>query len=185
MALRHLGYCACGKYWVRDLANKRDSEADRDFVWESLLVISVMDLLEHPLIKAYFVENHLGHKDGMCDDLVALRIIQAMQQPIKKGERYLMHRQIPDMFGETTFDGEDIYNVAGFHPFALRLPDRFQVTEELKPEPQKCCVACEESVHMNDCPCHKSNDCDQFHCGHGVCNEGRNVKDPADEKKDV
>lgn len=73
---------------------------------------------------------------------VAYEILRAMQEPIRKGERYLLHRQIPDMYGEAVYEGEEILSVKGFHPFALRLPDKFQTAG--------CNCGCHDPGNTND-----------------------------------
>lgn len=81
-----------------------------------------MSILDNELVKKYFecergcVCKWRGIGDHMCR-----KIVIAMQQPIKKGERYLGL----DMDGAVC--ERNIYpSSENLHPFSLRLPDQFQ-----------------------------------------------------------
>lgn len=42
--------------------------------------------------------------------------------------------------------------------------------EKPKPSPEKCCIACEESQHFENCPCHKPKD--EVECTHNYGSMG-------------
>jgi hypothetical protein len=111
-------------------------------------------LLENPLVKKYFGGHPGKHIDGMCDDLISMRVLDAMCQPIKKGDRIL--------FSDNSDQGniKEEIAVLDYSPWwqicgvRLRLPDEFQKTEcpnlfltcscgmkcehKPAPEPEKC-----------------------------------------------
>lgn len=105
------------------------------------------DLLDNELVRKYFGCGPLtaccGNLDGgMPVEHMSYRILRAMQQPIKKGERYLVGtHQDTDMWGvvEKTWEGTDI---RGWHTAYLRLPDRFQKQEN----PTHVCPEC-RAIH--------------------------------------
>lgn len=87
-----------------------------------------MNLLENELVKKYFGNRHescppgcnYGHEEKM-----AYRILAAMQEPIKNGERCL------NIFGKEPI--EDIWNgemKLDLHAYILRLPSGFQTPEK-------------------------------------------------------
>lgn len=98
-----------------------------------------MNILENELVRKYFgchcppEQNTLAgyHPENCSDKAIALRILQAMQEPIKKGESYLNSANKNDWIrlDDCPIDIED------FHPFGLRLPDQFQSP---KPSTAKC-----------------------------------------------
>ncbi len=95
-----------------------------------------MTLLNNELVLKYFGGHDGKHIDGMCDDLIALRVIQAMQEPIKKGEKYLIWDSI------TSFVKEDeSFSTLGPGVVSLRLPDRFQ---------KRLTMGC---IHGEECAC--------------------------------
>src|SRR6185436_16728548 len=103
-----------------------------------------MRLLKSELVKKYFgyaVDGGLG-----CAEVyplkadIALRVLEAMEQPIKKGEKYLMvQQQTLDPLNVTEYECiGDNFKGSTFHPIALRLPDRFQEQPPAKGcEPEK------------------------------------------------
>lgn len=143
-----------------------------------------MSLLENPLIRKYFWPQDWeltpcdDPRQFCVNDYVAGRILKAMEEPIKKGELTLSLATTDDdkVVANTTWDCND-----GFHPYLLRLPDRFQAVEKkgcqheviecvncAKPFPQsppapaeteKCwCKPDQEtcrSLNVCGCPCHK------------------------------
>jgi hypothetical protein len=83
-----------------------------------------VSLLENELVRRFFgeCEDHLG-----CNrDCMSRHILDAMQQPIKKGERYLFHNG--EKLTEFTVTGAEADEP--FHPLLLRLPDKFQPKQE-------------------------------------------------------
>lgn len=86
----------------------------------------MQNLLENQLVRKYFAcESFGGHKlctkQGYCKQYMAYRIIQAMQEPIKSGEKML----------ELYHDGRVVEEISvgnhnQFHSWFLRLPSQFQ-----------------------------------------------------------
>ena len=81
-----------------------------------------MTLLENELVKTYFgcPPNLRACYHHDCEAEMALRVVQAMEGPIKKGEWIL--QQVCGSVRETTCEVDQ----TGFHGHLLRLPDRFQ-----------------------------------------------------------
>lgn len=98
-------------------------------------------LLDNELIHKYFGCNEVscpsGHPLGW-QECVALRILTAMQEPIKKGDLVLC---FPDIGSETKEPTAWHCDYEKFHPHLMRLPSRFQ--------PKKEC----ESVYWNCTEC--------------------------------
>ena len=87
-----------------------------------------MNILDNELVQKYF-------GDSVPDDYgdMAMRILQAMQEPIKKGERSLVFSGNSFYEVEATEDREPY---GEFHPQQLRLPSEFQPKDEKK---ESCC----------------------------------------------
>jgi hypothetical protein len=79
-----------------------------------------MNLLDNELVKKYF------HDDDV-DDQYGYKILEAMHQPIAKGERYLWINSEGKEAGKVFT--ADVAVFEKYHPFFLRLPDRFQTKE--------------------------------------------------------
>ena len=79
-----------------------------------------MDILDNELVRKYF-ENE--YPEDRTPATTALRILRAMEEPIKKGERLLDLK--PDGYA---VESQWKIHIActEFHPGFLRLPDRFQ-----------------------------------------------------------
>lgn len=91
-----------------------------------------MSLLENELVKKYFGDQPGDITGDYC--IMAYRVLAAMQEPIKKGERYLAFLS-NDLIREYTAD----CNVAGGVLLGhLRLPSRFQTPEKCEHKEQKC-----------------------------------------------
>lgn len=97
-----------------------------------------MKLLENDLVRKYFGDQGdtimlkcCLDRIGSLDERMALRVLNAMEQPIRPGDHYLGY-----WFSENTFkeDVAAIGNIEPYHPEMLRLPDRFQPTP-----PPACC----------------------------------------------
>lgn len=93
-------------------------------------------LLDNELVRKYFgcdirgVQTLCDHFNQQnCHKSMSYRVLQAMQQPIRKGERYLVgtHKD-SDIWRivEKTWEGTEI---KGWHTAYLRLPDVFQKQE--------------------------------------------------------
>lgn len=81
-------------------------------------------LLDHELVRKYFGDDSDNYRSlGPVEDRISARILTAMQEPIRKGERYLKNISHPTDWYVYDNQSTDIF---GFHPYALRLPDRFQ-----------------------------------------------------------
>lgn len=98
-----------------------------------------MTLLDNELVQRYF--GCTGKDDYERASATAFLILQAMQEPIKKGDKYLRIDEINGVY-EMVLDRD--FNFPSFHPFNLRLPDRFQK--------QGCDCKC-HSVHAGLCKC--------------------------------
>lgn len=108
------------------------------------------DLLDNELVRKYF-----GCPANDCREHVpcytveqhmAFRVLHAMQQSIKKGERYLNWSDNDGGFYETMAQGD--HDAENPHWGVLRLPDRFQKKE--------CC----DQYFGGSCPtCHSVHSC--------------------------
>jgi len=100
-----------------------------------------MNILDNETVRKYFgchpQHNHWGEFGAKCRNEQAMAILEAMHQPLRKGERYLNQANRTDwiLIEDCPKDIND------WHPFALRLPDKFQ--EQGK----------EEHVHWFQCAC--------------------------------
>lgn len=110
-----------------------------------------MDILNNTLVRKYFrCREHTWLFSTECfncsDSAMSYRVISAMQEPIKKGEKYLfwisschgLGAKIPESYFEEWTCGEEQKRIGvgyiednfdSYHPQALRLPDRFQKRE--------------------------------------------------------
>lgn len=93
-----------------------------------------MNLLDNELVRKYFgcdlrgVQTLCDHFNQQnCDKSTSYRILQSLQEPIKKGERYLNFNGNMDLYEEAMTKE---LTCPSFHPMALRLPDRFQKQEK-------------------------------------------------------
>lgn len=88
-------------------------------------------LLDNELVRRYFgcdiVQGPFKcDSDGRhCHEEWAYRVLLAMQEPIKKGERYL-HSENAGKTWEEGQHGGAYWQLQPYHPFDLRLPSRFQ-----------------------------------------------------------
>jgi hypothetical protein len=83
-----------------------------------------VDILDNELVRKYFGEdNKFFHED------IAVRVLRAMQEPIRKGERVLEFFVEPERWKDAiyVYDGVSLNQ---FHPMFMRLPDRFQTAEK-------------------------------------------------------
>lgn len=120
-----------------------------------------MNLLENPLILKYFgcpPEHNHYHQETVqrCKESLAFKILTAMQEPVKKGDRYIVTHDDGNTWSEdkraneflpTDYDGY-------WHPNVLRLPDSFQ---------RKDCEDCGTLPGITDpkwckCSCHGKKD---------------------------
>lgn len=86
-------------------------------------------LLDNELVYYYFHRNHgpADHNE-ICRWELAYRIVDAMQQPIRKGERYLYINHFDSIVVESYVGHPEFVSdiPKTFHPHYLRLPDTFQ-----------------------------------------------------------
>lgn len=82
-----------------------------------------MTLLDNELVRKYFYDEKYSNPTA----IEAVKVITAMQQPIRKGERYLVTYQSENVWEEMTIMGCE--ELTHFHPMMLRLPDEFQKKE--------------------------------------------------------
>lgn len=85
-----------------------------------------MSILDNELVWKYFGPGHVL-VDNHAKGEYALRVLQAMEEPIKKGELAVWYRQVHDDWVYGHWDGSDLEE---FHPFALHVPDRFQPAQK-------------------------------------------------------
>jgi hypothetical protein len=111
-----------------------------------------MNILENELVRKYFgsgrCESCFGQScvvTGVPDHhaCMSFRVLSAMQEPIREGERYL-NLFLPTQWRELILRNGPGYVIDGWHSSCLRLPDRFQKKEIFK------CVD-------PDCPCDKEH----------------------------
>lgn len=122
----------------------------------------LMGILENELVWKYFGTKHTGCPEG-CNydhfDASSKRVLDAMQQPIRKGERYLNCHAPNDRWAELV-SYEDITN---YHPYHLRLPDAHQKQEckycgaplGLGRNEEDCVSKPTPSPEKCKCTCHK------------------------------
>lgn len=102
--------------------------------------VSVMDILENELVKKYFgchcppMANVYGdiHQKNCSPEATAMRVIQAMQEPIKKDELVLERFCSKEEEWQVMKSPKDFD--ADIHSAFLLLPPRFQKSEEKKCE---------------------------------------------------
>lgn len=109
------------------------------------------DVLSDKLVKKYF--GCWGNGATMPE-----RVLNAMQEPIRKGERYLQqtwsgHNSMTIGFEERVYDGvsgygkfEEDHFHTGYHSRALRLPNRFQGTGKNEGEPSEARLLMETHI---------------------------------------
>lgn len=118
-----------------------------------------MNLLDNELVRKYFgcecEGPHSYKKMGSCSLIMSGHIIQAMQQPIRKGEKYLDLNYSKVVVAQSGFLSESMV-LSNWHPSVLRLPDTFQKQE------------CKCQCHMTACGC--------------CVTEGHNQPTPSPEK---
>lgn len=149
------------------------------------------NLLDNELVRTYFgcralcTEAHfvnVGYDEH--ERCIAYRILDAMQQPIRKGERYLDINGLS--CGAGVKEGVSLLDIYYLHAFYLRLPNAFQPQNQKQENPQcqpmccaicggtvvhkptpspekceasiKCCAGCWKYPEKHDCPCHKPKD---------------------------
>lgn len=101
-----------------------------------------MTILDNELVRKYFGCVKINKNQycdclmGSCRESMALRVNEAMQTPIRKGERYISLDGIVEMIAEI--------DMMESHFYCLRLPDAFQKQEK------EC--DCEELRKLN-CSC--------------------------------
>ena len=112
-----------------------------------------MTLLDNELVRKYFgcqdcQEGNSEHVEKLCHEGMALKILRAMQEPIKKGERYLLIDS--EIVGDMVANSNSLDHIR--HLGVLRLPGRFQ---KHKTASQKCgCGLIWNTIHRFDGPCH-------------------------------
>lgn len=118
----------------------------------------IPSLLNNELVRKYFVSKPLetyaccmeyAEHNKPC---VAVTIIQAMQTPIRKGERYLVTHDDRN-WEESTRTTEWLPSDRPWHPLELRLPDSFQKQEEPYHCPKNCPCRFESPTPLSEkCP---------------------------------
>lgn len=110
-----------------------------------------MSILDNELVKTYFLKGKCTCFGIWmeCDHLACAseRVFAAMEQPIKKDERYMAVFR-DSVIKEAIWTNSS--DIGGWHPYYLRLPDRFQTKEcahgELK------CMGCNLEMPENTKP---------------------------------
>lgn len=90
-----------------------------------------MNLIHNELVRKYFGSDTCLKADTVDHDwlnCMAKNVIEAMQTPIRKGERYLDIYDFKIMIAQSEFLSESMA-LSDWHPSALRLPDVFQKQE--------------------------------------------------------
>lgn len=85
-----------------------------------------MSLLNNELVKKYFGCEpicHFNHKDT-CMRAMALRVLEAMEDPIKNGELAINYEL--GVIQNRLFVWPNNQESEGFHPTLMRLPSQFQ-----------------------------------------------------------
>jgi len=106
-------------------------------------------LLENELVQKYFA---IDDWDGGCKRCDAQAVLRAMQEPIRKGDKYLFWKLVPEIMTCATEDLETTW-----HPDYLRLPDRFQTERK-----EKCLFCAKES---GECKCLENLRAHRCWCG--------------------
>lgn len=116
-------------------------------------------ILDNELVKKYFGCDPKCKKPNpmTCRLVMARDVLDAMQKPIKPGEKSLVLHPIDNTWVEETSVGCDSPRF-----FSLRLPEKFQK--------QKC--------ECWICPSHEHKDCDQakFYCPCKLCHQFQNER---------
>jgi hypothetical protein len=103
------------------------------------------NILDNELVRKYFAFDLEGKEYDQSS--IAACVLHAMQEPIRKGERYLGWPSYTTVNQWTEqVCGEHEITPIDFHPFQLRLPDRFQ-KRECKAGFLKCQDCGEEIIH--------------------------------------
>lgn len=100
-------------------------------------------LLDNESVRKYFYDLKSG-----CG-ASAERVLDAMQQPIRKGDRMIVISQVGDIIWEMVATGEEV--MQALHPQYLRLPDEFQKQGCQLPEYGMSCPSCGK-VFTHPCP---------------------------------
>lgn len=125
-------------------------------------------ILDNELVKKYFGCKAWGGCPDDEDEHIALRVILAMQEPIKKGDKYLdiQPRGVIEqgVFSELIWKDMDCKNA--WHPHKLRLPSWFKTCDHdgylkcvncgksfttghhIQPPPSECC---QDKTHQGPC----------------------------------
>lgn len=120
-----------------------------------------MTLLDNDKVRGYFgleTCEHVKKNDACCSGCFAKLVITAMQQPIKKGERYLdIHPFNPEP-QVRSWESPNGDQTLPFHGYDLRLPDRFQpVHQSSNGGKKECqhyitCESCQSHVDIKPVP---------------------------------
>lgn len=99
-------------------------------------------LLDNELVRKYFYPGP-NYAEWKRDGLMAISVLDAMQTPIRQGERYLFLNENGDIT-VSIFEGEST-PLCIIHPYILRLPDAYQKQEVPMAEFYTC--------RKDNCPC--------------------------------
>lgn len=92
------------------------------------------DILENELVKKYFGCKQPcpdGYHPGTCLSIESERVLRAMQEEIKLGERYIYSDDGGKRWQEVI--SQHVQFVSEFHPFILLLPSRFLRRNKIMP----------------------------------------------------
>ena len=132
-----------------------------------------MNVLDNELVRKYFGCQHKANGRNLLCDCVAgdapQKILDAMQQPIREGERYLYLGYTLNFQEQTSKSDWDTQ----FHPLSWRLPDRFQKKEHAAVPPhlsENCMPECrywvvKSAEKLQPAPEPKKCDHDDFNKG--------------------
>lgn len=147
-----------------------------------------MTLLDNALIFKYFGcmdENHhpVYHQ---CNEkrTIAFKVMEAMEKPIKKGDKVLVLLGCDSEKMEVREDAAP-FLTGGFHSYLLRLPDKFQPSEKKECDHNQFkhrCLGCDETIHTEEPKEPEKCECTPA-CNHGYserCNCCGALEKPAD-----
>lgn len=100
-----------------------------------------MDILDNELVQRYWGHKNCdraAHNPDLCRAYMAWRVLRAMQEPIRNGERYLFGDGSSWQEKIRIDENEDF----SYHPMMLRLPDKFQPAKKACEPQDHVCEKC-------------------------------------------
>lgn len=110
-----------------------------------------MNLLDNELIRKFFACSSECRCEtfGSCEGALATRVLTSMQEPIKKGDKYILC----DHDGVISLRTAEYALDSAIHSACLRLPDRFQPSVSKVQKQNAECIKCHraESLYCKEC----------------------------------